>query len=72
MKHRSQSILAKSRCRPARALCNVVCVTQPGPPVGSDAVLPMGRGDDGCHPRYRCEDHIEYIAGFALPPYIAG
>ena len=25
MKHRSQPVLAKSRCRPARALCNVVC-----------------------------------------------
>jgi hypothetical protein len=22
------------------------------------------------HPRYRCADHVEYIAGYALPPYL--
>lgn len=25
---------------------------------------------DECHPRYRCRDHSEYIAKFALPPYL--
>jgi hypothetical protein len=50
----------------------VLSLTQPDPPVARSAALPMGRGDGGCHPRYRCEDHMEYIAGYALPPYIAG
>jgi hypothetical protein len=43
------------------------------PPVRSaerDApALPMQRRES-CHPRYRCADHIEYIAGYALPPYL--
>jgi hypothetical protein len=50
----------------------VLSLTQPGPRVERDAALPMGKGDGGCHPRYRCEDHVEYIMGHALPPYIAG
>ena len=31
--------------------------------------LPMRRRES-CHPRYRCADHIQYIAGYALPPYL--
>jgi hypothetical protein len=27
---------------------------------------------DGNHPRYRCGDQMEYVAGFALPPPTAG
>jgi hypothetical protein len=50
----------------------VLSLTQPGPRAERDAALPMEKGDVGCHPRYRCEDHMEYIAGHALPPYIAG
>jgi hypothetical protein len=50
----------------------VLSLTQPGHPVARSAALPMGREDVGCHPRYRCEDHMEYIAGLALPPYTAG
>jgi hypothetical protein len=47
----------------------VLSPTQPGPPVERDA-LPVQR--QACHPRYRCEDHMEYIAGYALPPYTVG
>jgi hypothetical protein len=25
---------------------------------------------EGYHPRYRCVDHMQYIAGYALPPYV--
>jgi hypothetical protein len=25
---------------------------------------------EGCHPRYRCADHLQYIAGYALLPYL--
>jgi len=32
-------------------------------------VLPVQRGKS-CHPRYRCPDHVAYIAGHALPPYL--
>ena len=32
----------------------------------------MGREEGGCHPRSRCEDHMEYITRYDLPPYIAG
>jgi hypothetical protein len=43
-------------------------LTQPGPSAERD-VLPMHRRES-CHPRYRCADHIAYIAGYALPPYL--
>ena len=31
--------------------------------------LPMQRRES-CHPRYRCADHIQYIAEYALTPYL--
>ncbi len=40
----------------------------PGPSAERDA-LPMQRRES-CHPRYRCADHIQYIADYALPPYL--
>ena len=43
---------------------------QAGPSAERDApALPMQRRES-CHPRYRCADHIQYIAGYALPPYL--
>jgi hypothetical protein len=39
-----------------------------GPSAERDA-LPMQRRE-GCHPRYRCADHLQYIAGYALLPYL--
>jgi hypothetical protein len=50
----------------------VLSLTPPDPPVERDAALPMETGGGCCHPRYHCEDHLQYIAGYALPPYIAG
>jgi hypothetical protein len=44
----------------------VLSLTQPDPPVACSAALPMGREDGGCHPRYCCEDHMEYIARYSL------
>ena len=32
--------------------------------------LPMQRRE-GCDPRYRCADHLAFIAGYALPPFIS-
>lgn len=49
----------------------VLSLTHPSPPVERDVALPIQLGN-GCHPRYRCKDHMEYIAGYALPPYIVG
>jgi hypothetical protein len=49
----------------------VLALTQPGPPVERGAALSM-QNRDGCHPRYRCEDHVEYVTGHALPPYTVG
>jgi len=46
----------------------VLALTQRPPPVEHDATPPTWR-QGGCHPRYRCEDHVEYVANFALPPY---
>jgi hypothetical protein len=44
------------------------------PPCPSDerdvSALPM-QPRENCHLRYRCADHIQYIAGYALPPYLA-
>lgn len=48
----------------------VLSLTQPDPPAERD-VPPMQRREN-CHPRYRCADHMEYIAGYALPPYVVG
>ena len=43
----------------------------PSPSAERDApAQPMQRREN-CHPRYRCADHIQYIAGYALPPYLA-
>jgi hypothetical protein len=41
----------------------------PTNPSAERDALPMKRRE-GCHPRYRCADHIQYIAGYALPPYL--
>lgn len=47
-----------------------LALTQPDPSAESDfTALPMPRRES-CHPRYRCADHIQYIAGHALPPYL--
>jgi hypothetical protein len=47
-----------------------LALMHPGPSAELDApVLPMQRRES-CHPRYRCADHIQYIAGYALPPYL--
>jgi hypothetical protein len=40
----------------------------PGPSAERDA-LPVRRGKS-CHPRYRCADHVRYVADHALPPYL--
>ncbi len=45
-----------------------LALTQPGPPTGLDALPKQSR--ESCHPRYRCADHVQYIAGYALPPYL--
>ena len=39
----------------------VLALTPPYPPIGRDASSPT-QDRDGCHPRYRCGDHTEYIA----------
>lgn len=44
----------------------LLSLTQPGPEAPA---LPIQRREN-CHPRYRCADHMEYIAGYALPPYV--
>ena len=46
----------------------VLALTQPGPQAEHDTDPPT-QNKDGCHPRYRCEEHTQYIANFALPPY---
>jgi len=51
------------------ALASLSLMT-PGPSAEHDApALPIQRRGS-CHPRYRCPDHIAYIAGYALPPYL--
>jgi hypothetical protein len=45
-----------------------LALTAPDPSAGRDA-LPVQLGKS-CHPRYRCPDHVAYIAGHALPPYL--
>jgi hypothetical protein len=45
-----------------------LALTQPGPSVKRD-ILPAEHGEN-CDPRYRCADHLAYIAGYALPPYL--
>ena len=44
----------------------LLSLTQPGPEAPA---LPIQRRVN-CHPRCRCADHMEYIAGYALPPYV--
>jgi hypothetical protein len=47
-----------------------LALMQADPSAERDApALPIQRRE-GCHPRYRCADHIQYIAGYALPPYL--
>lgn len=47
-----------------------LALTQPGPRARREPpALPMQRRER-CHPRYLCADHMEYIAGYALPPYV--
>jgi hypothetical protein len=47
-------------------------LTQPGLRAERDAfALSMWRRES-CHPRYRCADHMDYIAGYVLPPYVVG
>jgi hypothetical protein len=43
-------------------------LTQAGPLTGRD--LPTLQPGQRSHPRYRCADHVEYIARYALPPYL--
>ena len=62
--------LYEDRDRMISTALAVLALTQAGPPTERNATLPM-QDREGCHPRYRCEDHMEYIAGFALPPYTA-
>ncbi len=42
----------------------------PGNPVASLTTPPIKKRGS-CHQRYRCTDHMEYIAGYAVPPYVA-
>jgi hypothetical protein len=47
-----------------------LALTPPDPSSESNfTALPMHRRES-CHPRYRCADHIQYIADYALPPYL--
>jgi hypothetical protein len=47
-----------------------LALTPSGPSAERNApTLPMQRRES-CHPRYRCTDHIQYIADYALPPYL--
>ncbi len=62
--------LYEDRDRMISTALAVLALTQADPTTERNATLPM-QDRDGCHPRYRCEDHMEYIAGFALPPYTA-
>jgi hypothetical protein len=62
--------LYEDRDRMISTALAVLALTQAGPPTERNATLPM-QDRDGCHPRYRCEDHMAYIAGLALPPYTA-
>ena len=48
-----------------------VALTQPGSPHRARRSLDRC-SDENCHPRCRCADHMEYIAGYALPPYVVG
>jgi hypothetical protein len=41
-----------------------------GPSYGRGTLALPKRRRESCHPRYRCADHLEYIAGYALPPYL--
>jgi hypothetical protein len=50
----------------------VLSLTQPIPLVELDAATLPIRRRESCHPRYCCENHMEYIVGHALPPYIVG
>jgi hypothetical protein len=63
--------LYEDRHRMISTALAVLALTQPGPPVERDAAPPM-QDRDGCHPRYRCEDHVEYVTDHALPPYTVG
>jgi hypothetical protein len=50
----------------------LLSLTQPGSPTERDATpRPMQRREN-CHPRCRCSDHMEYNAGYTLPPYVVG
>jgi hypothetical protein len=56
--------------RPISSALASLALMQPGPSAERDApAMPMQRRES-CHPRYRCANHIEYIAGYALPPYL--
>ncbi len=46
----------------------LLSLTHAGPPTGGDA--PTVQPGERSHPRYRCADHGEYKAGYALPPYL--
>ena len=49
----------------------LLALTQPVPRAEREPpALPIQR-QESCHPRYRCADPVEYIAGYALPPYVA-
>jgi hypothetical protein len=46
----------------------LLALTQHGPRAEPPALRKQRR--ESCHPRYHCADHMEYIAGYALPPYV--
>ena len=48
----------------------VLALTQPGPAAARDADG-SERYAAGRHPRYGCEDHMAYVASYALPPYVS-
>jgi hypothetical protein len=41
-----------------------------GPSDGRGTLTLPKQRRGSCHPRYRCADHMEYVAGYALPPYV--
>ena len=47
-----------------------LALTPSGPSAERKAPTLPTRRRESCHPRYRCTDHIQYIADYALPPYL--
>jgi hypothetical protein len=61
------SLYVDGYCTISSALASL-SLMHPGPTAGRGAPLMQRR--ESCHPRYRCADHMEYIANYALPPYL--